>query len=160
MAEVHTPLADNCVVVATLPGRSAKDPETGKPLKWPHIDGFLRYNVCSSAQGESKQLSPMILGPVVLEEFGLDPLKDLGAQKGVTLPSEATCVENAWQFSKLWEGEEGKDGKPTQEWYQRRRDGFLQKKGRQQGSLREGPRQDLLPSLREARQEDQHVQAS
>lgn len=33
------------------------------------------------------------------------------------------------QFSKLWPGEEDQDGKPTREWYERRRAGFLQKKG-------------------------------
>lgn len=88
-------LPDHRVVVAKLPGRFAKS-ETGEPIKWPAIDGYARYNVCSSAQGDSRQLSPMILGPVKLEEFGIDPCKDPGEKKGVSLPPEATCVENAW----------------------------------------------------------------
>lgn len=133
------PLEDSRIVVAKLPGRFAKDPATGAPLKWPSIEGYNRYNVCSSAHGESKQLSPMVLGPVVLKDFGVEARVD----KGVECPSEASCVENAWQFSKVWEGEEDKDGRPTQVWYRRRRDGFLQKKGQRHVKKGKGPNRNV-----------------
>lgn len=121
---------DERVVVAKLPGRFAKNAD-GTPMKWPAREGYSRFNVCSSARGITQELSPMLLGPVDIERFtGVKCADDQGKRLfGVELPRLAENLENAWQYSKLWPGEESAEGTPTRKWYVRRREGFLQKRG-------------------------------
>lgn len=85
------------VVALKLPGRFAKD-QNGVPLKWPSLEGYERYNVCSGARGASRSMSPMILGPIYVEKFtGVKPEDDEGFQKyGVRVPDVAENVENLW----------------------------------------------------------------
>lgn len=88
-----------------LPYRFSSNP------KWPVIDGYKNINVCSSAQGIWKQLSPMLLGPVEFTEFFPHGVEEI----------QATNLENYWQSAKVWEGEVDAKGNPNEEWYQRRR---------------------------------------
>lgn len=88
-----------------LPGRFAKGPDDA-PMKWPSKEGYFRVNVCSSGQGKWKQLSPMLLGPIKLDELGGDWTKDAGESLRVPLPKKIQNIENLWQYTKVWEGDE------------------------------------------------------
>jgi len=79
--------------------------------RWPKIDGFRNINVCSSAHGIWKELSPMNLGPI--ESGGV----------------KAQNLENLWQFSKVWQGEVNNKGEIVKEFFERRAKGFKDKKG-------------------------------
>lgn len=90
-------LEEEQVVVAKLPGRFAKN-ANGEPMKWPVKEGYSRVNVCSSSPGASKQLSPMLVGPVDIEKYiGIKLNEDEGFKRyGIELPRQATNVENLW----------------------------------------------------------------
>ncbi len=91
--------------------------------KWPVLEGFAcRVNCTSGAPGLWKQLSPMKLGPIVVKDWGWKSEEDVGEQVyNIPLPKEATNLENLWQASKVWNGEE--DGKyPSKDFFQRRSD--------------------------------------
>jgi Rho termination factor, N-terminal domain. len=98
--------------VAKLPGRFSK-------LKRPYIPGYVSINVCSSSRNWSRELSPMFCGPVEHEEEDYD---------GELLPP-ASCVENFWQFCKVWDCDVNKKGELKKSYFERKREGFLCKKG-------------------------------
>lgn len=56
-------------------------------------------NVTSSGNSWGRNLSPMILGPVLVPNRGY-----------------ASCIENAWQYSKVYDIHDS-DGKPSNQWY-------------------------------------------
>lgn len=88
--------------------------------KWPKTDGYKNINVCSSAHGAWKSLSPMVLGPI---DFKL-------IEDGKKVKYTCKVFENLWQYSKVWPGEfNEKTGKPTKEWYERRKKGWENPKG-------------------------------
>lgn len=99
---------------AKLPHRFDK---TLTDKSWPVVNGFKNVNVCSSAPGANKNMSPMKLGPI---EYNL---KD--DNNGKTGKVSIKNLENCWQFSKVWNGEEDEEtGLPTQEFWDRRKDGW------------------------------------
>jgi hypothetical protein len=108
------------VAVGALPGRFAKN-EDGTSKKWPVLEGYSRVNVCSGAPGQNKQLSPMLLGPITAKKHGWTD-EDHGEKLyGVKRPFHARNLENMWQSSKVWEGEEDSTTKmPGKAWYERR----------------------------------------
>lgn len=70
----------------------------------PVPDGYTLVNTTSrSPEAWSRGLSPFHLGPVPLYE-------------GAAVAT-ATCVENAWQYAKVWAQHLGADGRPTAEYY-------------------------------------------
>lgn len=95
------------VAVDRIPARGTKGP-------WPSRVGYDRYNVCSSARGFTRELSPMLLGPI---EIPLDTLRN---EYGIVTPLWASCVENVWQGSKVWPREVRSDGRPARSFYERR----------------------------------------
>ncbi|KAL0484431.1 Ldhc [Acrasis kona] len=101
-----------------LPHRFDK---TLKDKSWPVVKGFKNINVCSGAPGAYKNLSPMKLGPI---EYNL---KDDGnGEEGTILIKN---LENCWQFSKVWNGEEDKRTKlPVEEFWARRKTGWEDEK--------------------------------
>lgn len=82
------------------------DPSPG-PKTWPVIPGYKNINVCSSARGIFKELSPMYLGPV----------------------EDSQTMENFWQFSKVLNSEIDVNGDPGQLFFERRETGFSSPKG-------------------------------
>ncbi len=94
------------VHVGKLPYRWDSSPG---PKTWPVIPGYKNINVCSGARGIYKELSPMLLGPIL----------EVGAQK----------MENLWQFSKVLESELDDNGDPGQLFFERREEGFSSHKG-------------------------------
>jgi hypothetical protein len=83
---------------------------------WPLIPGFKNVNVCSGAAGIYKELSPMKLGPICISDnwtCGKINVKN---------------IENLWQYSKVWPGEEIEDF-PTTEFFERRKRGWADIKG-------------------------------
>jgi len=100
----------------------------GQNKKWPKVDGYKNINVCSSAAGIWKQLSPMIIGKIDISKL-IDNNLDKGEEiYGLKLPKAATNIENLWQFSKVWEGEVDDKGFPTREFFERRNGGWKDKK--------------------------------
>jgi len=79
---------------------------------WPLREGYKNVNCCSAAPGINKQLSPMKLGPYTYEHPGEGTF-------GIT------NLENLWQFSKVFVGEENpKTKRPTSEFFDRRKNGW------------------------------------
>jgi hypothetical protein len=94
--------------------------------KWPAKEGYKNINCCSGAQGIFKFLSPMKLVPSVYEYDGEETI-------------QATNIENLWQFSKVWPGEEDPDtGLPNKEWFERRKNGWLDVKAHRH--VKKGPK--------------------
>lgn len=92
-----------------LPPRFGGRPED---RKWPVIPGFKNINVCSGSPGIWKFLSPMKLGPIMFVEKMPD---------GSEVKRTATNLENLWQASKVFPGEEdAKTGVPNHMWWTRR----------------------------------------
>ncbi|KAL9647411.1 hypothetical protein ABK040_006774 [Willaertia magna] len=84
--------------------------------KWPTTPGFKNINCCSSARGIFKGLSPMLLGPLTYEYESEGTFK-------------ITNLENMWQFSKVFPGEEDeKTGQPNTDFFKRRKEGWKDKK--------------------------------
>ncbi len=117
------------VRVDKLPGRFARD-EQGKPCKWPSLESYVRVNVCSSAKGMWKQLSPMLLGPINVNSLGYRWSDDEGhTLHKVPLPQLISNVENLWQYSKVWPGDEDPKTKALgREFFSRRSLGWHKKK--------------------------------
>jgi hypothetical protein len=89
---------------------------------WPMVDGYMNINCCSSAPGDYKNLSPMRLGPFYYktEWEGATPSETIKAEN----------LENFWQFSKVWEGEDDTEtNKPIDLFFERRKSGWEQVKG-------------------------------
>ena len=61
----------------------------------------------SRSETWSRGLSPFLIGPCL-----------------ITPRLWSSNMENAWQYSKVYPGHLGKDGKPTLEWYRWAREGF------------------------------------
>lgn len=86
-----------------------------KEPKEPGLSRELTFvNTTSRATGWQRGLSPFFLGPVPLYE---------GA--GV---AEARNVENAWQFSKVYEEHVGPEGTPTPAYFTWAREGWLHRR--------------------------------
>jgi len=119
------------VLVNKLPGRFAKDPTTGKAFKWPVVEGFKNINCTSGGQGIWWQLSPMYLGPIMVSEWGWSHATDYGEKTfGIEMPLQATCLENLWQYSKCWSGEDDPaTNQPEKVFFERRAKGWRQEKG-------------------------------
>lgn len=125
------PLPRAPVATGKLHGRFARD-ANGKAMKWPTKPGHTRINVCSCTTGTMRQLSPMLLGPVVLAEhvdaatLARDESQRLG---GVALPASASNLENLWQYGKVWSGDiaEG-SGAPSAGFFRRRAAGWTKAK--------------------------------
>ncbi|EFC48496.1 predicted protein [Naegleria gruberi] len=100
-----------------LPGRFSKGNK-----KWPIVTGYKNVNCCSGASGIFKELSPMKLGPYEYEH---------GSEK-----CTITNLENLWQFSKVFPGEEEQvrndNGQltkvPNSEFFERRTKGWKDEK--------------------------------
>ncbi len=109
-----------------------------KDKSWPNKEGFHNINVCSSATSFLKQLSPMTLGPYVYEvgrtychavQF-LFFSKILIFEQYQGEKIKVKNMENLWQFSKVWSGEVDSSGNPTKQFFERRRKGWADSKGR------------------------------
>jgi hypothetical protein len=74
----------------------------GRGIKWPIIEhyDYERFNVCKSEGRYGAQLSPMKLGPVIVDG-----------------EVYAHNVEDAWQCSKVSKEHVGVDGEPVDDWY-------------------------------------------
>ncbi|RUP51332.1 hypothetical protein BC936DRAFT_148723 [Jimgerdemannia flammicorona] len=120
------PMPRGQVRVDRLPPRFAKNVSK----KWPVVEGYKNVNVCSSGAGFWKELSPMLLGPIALCEWGIDPKTDLGkVRRGVEVPGQCKRMENLWQFSKVFEEEVGEDLWPSVEFFRRRATAWKDPKG-------------------------------
>lgn len=98
-------------------------------------------NTTSQAEGWSRDLSPFFLGPIVIPygptegmrrrvDARLEQAKNeqqraaiLTIREGIGANLLASNVENAWQFSKVYDHHDD-GGEPTPEWYQWRYQGF------------------------------------
>ncbi len=102
-----------------LPNRFASLPED---RNHPQIEGFKNINVCSGSPSKDwRTLSPMLLGPIEYQ------FHEIGDEKETHL--FATNLENLWQFSKVWPGEEDAKTKlPSRIFFTRRQQGWLDKK--------------------------------
>lgn len=111
------------VLVDKLPGRFAKN-EDGTPKKWPVKEGFTRVNVCSSSRSSERLLSPMILGPISCRDIGIGE-----SECDVALPNLVKNIENLWQYSKVWQGDEDLKTKlPGKRFFVRRAAGWAKEK--------------------------------
>ena len=120
--------------------------KTGVDKKWPLRPGYMNVNITSGCK-HWRGLSPMHLGPI---RFFVDS----GSGQEDVVFKRATCLENAWQFLKVWPGEScialvdsacGKgevDGKkvevPNEEWFERRDAGFADPKPHRRVKLGKG----------------------
>lgn len=96
--------------------RINKLPHRFSGQKWPKINGYVNINVTSSANGCWRELSPMLLGPIIYTGEGVN----------ITVKR----FENLWQFSKVWPSDIDKEtGLPNKEWYFRRYEGWKSDKG-------------------------------
>ena len=73
--------------------------------KEPQLEGYETINVCSKAKDQFKSLSPFLLGPFYVQDEGIDYI--------------SRNMENMWQFSKVFIGEE-ENGRPTEHFFERR----------------------------------------
>lgn len=120
------PLPHGQIRIDRLPPRFAK----GISKKWPVVAGFKNVNVCSSAPGFWKELSPMLLGPIPLRQWGIDPETDRSkVLHGVSVPEKCLKMENVWQFSKVFVQEVGSDKWPNAEFFRRRSQAWKDPKG-------------------------------
>lgn len=99
------------IALDKLPGRSSK---TAIPM----IPGYLSINVCSSSKTWTKGLSPTRCGSVTHQELDWD---------NTPLPV-ASCVENLWQFCKVWPFDLD-DNTLKKSYFKRKREGFLNPRG-------------------------------
>lgn len=102
--------------------RVGKHPGRFSGQGWPELVGFTRINVTSGSKGIWKQLSPFHLGPIEVSKYGWNHATDPGEKvRQVEMPLIATNVENVWQASKVWTGEENAIDKiPIKEFFTRR----------------------------------------
>ena len=108
----------------------------GKLNHTPDLEGYIVVNCCSTSKDQLyKQLSPMLLGPYEYEMDATDyPLDEKNK------PSKKVVIhnlENFWQFSKVWEGEEESfynektktnELRPNRLFFERRAEGWNDKK--------------------------------
>jgi hypothetical protein len=96
--------------------------------KWPEKEGFKTINVCSSSRSFGKGLSPMIIGPIKIDDYLTEEQRGNDGYE-VAIPTRATNIENLWQFSKVWDGEHDENNdKPKKEFFERRNKGWADKK--------------------------------
>jgi hypothetical protein len=112
---------------------------------WPSIDGYERFNVCSSNRGlHGRELSPMLLGDYTYE------CSQMEIDDGEPNSIKVIRFENMWQHCKIWgldeldiqyftsrklqfdpKNDEHLDHiKPSALFYQRRRKGWASDKGK------------------------------
>ncbi|KAG2379027.1 hypothetical protein C9374_007665 [Naegleria lovaniensis] len=107
----------------------------GKLNHTPDLEGFTVINCCSTSSDKLyKQLSPMLLGPY---EYQMNPDHDYALAEPKHSKIEKTIqvhnLENFWQFSKVWQGEEELDPesgttRPNKTFFERRMEGWNDKK--------------------------------
>ena len=108
----------------------------GKLNHTPDLENYLVVNCCSTSKDQLyKQLSPMLLGPYEYEMDETDYA--LSAKHKLSKTVKIHNLENFWQFSKVWEGEEEtfynestktNETRPNNEFFDRRVTGWDDKK--------------------------------
>ena len=98
----------------------------GKLTDYVPLEGFTVVNCCSTSKDQLyRQLSPMLLGPYTYETDTSTGDKDFH--------QPIHNLENFWQFSKVWDGEETFDKStnqmiPSKVFFDRRAEGWADKK--------------------------------